>query len=268
MDILSIYRDVVRNCQPDMQNDLNKLQITTDDGPRNLTNNNVKLKDASFDKTEVFFRDLEKELVKKILEFKDGLIFGSIAWLTSDKILDALAKCNYVQIVVQKEDFLRPDVNTPTNVFDWKGHLRKKYNKLLFLGDRYDCRKPICDLSILGDPSVHPVRCLGNHNADKKSAFPRAHNKFIVFCKFTKAPNQKSRERQEIIYDPTAIWTGSFNLTKNASMSFENALYLENKSGENRIINAFLIEHHQIFALSEPLDWTTNWVEPEFRIGT
>jgi hypothetical protein len=251
-----------------MEINLNDLKISTDGGPLSLANNNVMLKNVSFDKTEVFFRELEKELIKKISEFKNGLIFGSIAWLTSDNILDALAKCSYVQIVVQKEDFLRPDLNSPSNAKDWKARLRKKYDQLSFLGDRYDCRKPICDLSILGDPSVDPVRCLGNHNAYKKSAFPRAHNKFLVFCKFLKEPNIKSRERQEIIYDPVGVWTGSFNLTKNASMSFENALYIEDKSGQNKILNAFLDEHHQIFALSEPLDWTTHWSEPEFRIGT
>ena len=26
------------------------------------------------------------------------------------------------------------------------------------------------------------VRCLGNHNADRRAAMPRAHHKFLVFC--------------------------------------------------------------------------------------
>ena len=42
----------------------------------------------------------------------------------------------------------------------------------------------------------------------------------------------------------------------------------EEKINKNGIINSFLKEHHQIFALSEQLNWTDTWTTPEFRIGT
>lgn len=32
-------------------------------------------------------------------------------------------------------------------------------------------------------------------------------------------------------------------------------------------LNDYLKEHHQIFALSEPLDWEHDWTETEYRIG-
>lgn len=252
-----------------MAKNLNLLKIDTDKGPLDLTNYNVNLDNAAFEKAEVYFRNLDSALIQKIIEFRDGLIFGSIAWLTSDIILDALAQCENVQIVVQKEDFLRPDINSPKNISVWKQKLRKKYSALKFSITRYECQKPICDLSILGDPNVDPVRCLGNHNASKKYAMPRAHNKFLVFCEFVKRPPVKRNSLKENVqYRAVAVWTGSFNLTKNAAMSFENALYIEERSGANKVIDSYLKEHHQIFALSEPLDWTSNYVEPEYRIGT
>jgi phosphatidylserine/phosphatidylglycerophosphate/cardiolipin synthase-like enzyme len=63
---------------------------------------------------------------------------------------------------------------------------------------------------------------------------------------------------------PYAVWTGSYNFTKNAGMSFENALYIEDQP----IVDAYMAEYAQIFSLSEPLDWTSEWSVPEYRIGT
>lgn len=246
---------------------LNELQINTDSEPIDLLDNSVKTESPSFEKVEVYFRELETNLIDKIKEYRDGFIFGSVAWLTSFNILDALAECDNVQIVVQKEDFLRPDLNVQDKN-DWKVKLRKKYESLRFCHDRYDMMYPINELSILGDPSVDPIRCVGNHNRDKKSAFPRAHNKFLVFCQSIKDSTDETRRNQEDIYKPVSAWTGSFNLTWNAVNSFENAVYMEDKKGENPVISSFLNEHHQIFALSEKIDWETDWIEPEFRIGT
>ncbi|MGG6325682.1 hypothetical protein ACQ5UC_18795 [Vibrio cholerae] len=61
----------------------------------------------------VYFRDLEKHLISHIN--KADLVVGAVAWLTSESILDALASVKNVQIVVQKEDFLRPDIYSRNN---------------------------------------------------------------------------------------------------------------------------------------------------------
>ena len=100
----------------------------------------------------------------------------------------------------------------------------------------------------------------GNHNRDKKPAFPRMHNKFLVFAKVTSGET----EHEPKIIEPYAVWTGSFNFTKNATNSLENALYIT----EQLIVNAFFNEYGQIAAMSEPLDWISDWAEPEWRIGT
>ena len=129
------------------------------------------------------------------------------------------------------------------------------------------CRNAICWadwsdlLSVASDPIIQPVRCIGNHNRDKKPAFPRRHNKFLVFC-------DTHETGADLDYDcvvrPYAVWTGSFNFTRNAAMSLENALVLTDSS----VVTAYFKEWGRILAVSELLDWKSEWCEPQWRIGT
>lgn len=237
---------------------LNYLYIDTDgSGDGTLKDYSVTSTEPHFDSVEAIFKNLESRLLDIIKQFENGAIFGCIAWLTSKPILKALSKCDNVQIIVQKEDFLRPDLEQNKSN-KWKAKLHILYSDLKCYTERHQFREPMGNLSVCSDPSVDAVRCVGNHNSDKNSAFPRAHHKFLVFCNFDSDGK----------YFPVALWTGSFNLTKNATCSFENVLYITDKSGKNNIINAYLNEHHQIFALSEKLDWENEWTTPEFRLGT
>jgi len=248
---------------------LNNSEIPTDENSIKLQNNNTQLNNYTIEKIEVFFKNLEEALIEKIHQYKDGAIFGSVAWLTSKKIIDALSTCRNVQIVVQKEDFLRPDLGEEKSKEEWKKELWDRYSKLRCDLYRYNCRNPINSLSIAnGNPQIDPIRCVGNYNRDKTSAFPRAHNKFLVFCDLISNPSEYSIDNNNSAYVPKAVWTGSFNLTWNATNSLENALYLEDSSNKNNIIEAYLNEHHQIYALSEQLNWSASWIAPEFRIGT
>lgn len=240
---------------------LHDLSIVVDSGPSQLLDDySTKTTSPHFDTVEVVFRNQESRLLDIVKSFENGAIFGCVAWLTSTPILQALGKCKNVQVIVQKEDFLRPDIDTG-NIDKWKSELWSLYSKIKCEMDRHDFREPICNLSVCGDPTVDGIRCVGNHNLDRKPAFPRAHHKFLVFCNIVKTKKRTS-------YVPVALWTGSFNLTKNATNSFENVLFFTDESGNNEIINAFLNEHHQIFALSETLKWSNVWAAPEFRLGT
>lgn len=98
-------------------------------------------------------------------------------------------------------------------------------------------------------------------NTAKDPAFPRMHNKFVIFCEVIEG---KEDYQWYPIVKPYAVWTGSFNVTKNATASFENALYIT----EPTIVNAYYQEWAQITALSESLNWFSDWCEPEWRIGT
>jgi hypothetical protein len=237
---------------------LNQLTIPTDsERSLGLADYSERVVNPHFDSVEVIFKNQQERLVEIINDYPKGVIFGCIAWLTSKPVLKAFANCENVQILVQKEDFLRPDFEVE------KARLRdvelwKLYGKVTCKLPRSCFRPPMGNLSLLGNPTVQGIRCVGNHNSDKTKTKPRAHHKFLVFCRLD-GNNE---------YHPEALWTGSFNLTDNATRSFENVTYFEDKSGTNEIISAFLKEHHQIFALSESLNWTHRWAAPEYRIGT
>lgn len=236
----------------DSQDNLNTLLIATD-GWEDMPLQDYSTKGSA--QTEVIFRNLEDRLIEMI--HQADAIFGCVAWLTNPHILDALAtKQNNVSIVIQKEDFLRPDRDARQK--DWKIKLRQMY-RTLGKTERYWLPGVAGRLSSGADQTCEAVRCVGNHNSEKHSAFPRMHNKFLVFCTFNTIEQEDFTD-----YTPYAVWTGSFNLTFNATMSFENAVIIYSSS----LANAYLNEWSQILALSEPLDWESEWVEPTWRIGT
>jgi hypothetical protein len=102
--------------------------------------------------TEVLFRNLTEKLVEQI-NLADA-VFGCVAWLTSVPILDALTTKKAVGIVVQKEDFLRPDSG------DWRQkRQREAYAKLpgfirYILGQTGH-------YNYAGSPESDAVRCVG-----------------------------------------------------------------------------------------------------------
>jgi phosphatidylserine/phosphatidylglycerophosphate/cardiolipin synthase-like enzyme len=110
-----------------------------------------------------------------------------------------------------------------------------------------------------GDSSL--IGCVGNHNREKKSAFPRMHNKFLLFCNVSESTSDLDY-RFEV--KPDTVWTGSFNLTRNAAMSLENALAITDPT----VVQTYFREWEQVLALSEPLDWSSDWCEPQWRVGT
>jgi len=213
-----------------------------------------------------YMRDLERHLLHHI-RAADAVV-GCVAWLTHPGILEGLAQRPHgVNLVVQKEDFLRPDLGQG----NWAARLRRLYEALRPATDRQsgdDVR--VTGMSCCVDPSIAPIRCMGNYNAEKHPAFPRMHHKFLVFCtKYLPPHVEESTHRlmEEEDYArllPYAVWTGSFNMTVNATQSFENALYITSPP----LVQRYFEEWGWIEALSEPLDWTTEWVAPEWRIGT
>lgn len=208
-------------------------------------------------KCHVLFDNLEEHLCDNIR--RADAVVGCVAWMTSFPILYALQDTT-ASIIVQKEDFLRPDTGVES-LHGWKVKLRTAYDRVKSLGERHDLTGTIIsDMSICIDPDIQGVRCVGNHNTDKKPAFPRMHHKFLVFCK--NGPGHRAAVGPALI--PYAVWTGSFNFTHNATRSFENAVYLT----DPEIVRAFFHEWEYVAALSEPLNWDSVWASPEWRIGT
>ena len=241
------------NMQKTNVGDLNKYKMPSEGGGEYAKDNSVNSGNIN-----AYFRNLETRLVEHIKEA--DFVYGAVAWLTSSSILTALSQVKRgVQIVVQKEDFLRPDTDQKT---PWaKNWLREKYDMLKCDIMRHNFGGVIGSLSYAIDPSMSPVMCVGNHNRDKAPAFPRMHNKFLIFAK---EPTYKTSSYDDQLINPYAVWTGSFNFTKNAGHSLENALYITKK----KIVRAYSKEYEQIFALSEFLDWQSDWCEPAYRIGS
>lgn len=238
-------------------NDLNQLKIQAD----TLNHSEVQLSDyqtASNDgKTDVYFRNIETHLLRHIAAA--DVVLGCVAWLTSEPLLKALAK-KQVSLIVQKEDFLRPDADV---VGHWKSRLRDLYSAIPATLCRYDegfQSTSLYGMSCATDPTIDAIRCVGNLNSSKSPAFPRAHHKFVVFCKQVDVPESEFGGG----FAPYEVWTGSFNFTKNATASLENAVAMRDLN----VVGAYFREYSQIAAISEPLNWTKEWVAPEWRIGT
>jgi hypothetical protein len=228
---------------------LNQLGGPTDGQPEVQVDHGVSV----VAKLDVIFRNQRDRLIGEIQ--KSAVVLGCVAWLTDNAVLQALAKCEHVSIVVQKEDFLRPDLGQRRA---WSQNLRQLYGALPSPLTRYSLPGGVASLSYCSDPSIAPVRCVGNHNRDKQAASPRMHNKFLIFCEHGRD------ECGDPSVIPRRVWTGSYNISANAAASWENAVLIDSAE----VADAYAREYAQIMAFSEPLDWTNEWVAPEYRIGS
>jgi len=241
--------------------DLNDLliEVAGDDG-KPLEDYGVFVSRAS---VRVFFKDIEARLVALIDAHRSEYgnqagIIGCVAWLTSPRILEALqmVRCS---IIVQKEDLWRPDEAGG----NFKAKLRERYDALREWPGRLSRLTfpwPASRLSTSIDDQLDPIRCIGNLNSARSPSFPRSHHKFIVFG----VVEPKDHSDVGEVWEPKSVWTGSFNFTKNAGCSFENAVLIHHRE----VALAYTKEWAQILALSEPLDYSAEWVAPEYRLGT
>lgn len=238
-------------------------------------------------KCTTVLRGLEARLVSEIDSLKkDDFAMFAIAWLSNKNILRAMAQAKqrgcFIVAVVQKEDFLRPDSRSRS---DFGAFLRPQYDALgsisidnnskfdhivrhlsqdSVIGEQYHS---FVDSSLsvnIGGNRITAVRCLGNHNKDKDPAFPRMHNKFVVFGHFNKEPWPENKEFYSKTPVPTKVWTGSFNCSASAEKSFENAVIIESEE----IATSYAKEFVLLLLLSEPLDWTSEWMAPSLEYGT
>jgi hypothetical protein len=233
--------------------DLNRTEIVNADGPSSMLRDPTSWE---LSPVTIYFRDLKP----RVIEFigRAEIIVGCVAWMTEPDILSALAKVPHgVSIIVQKEDFLRPDAN---NKGDWKSRLREQYGSLPYPPDRLSMPGIINGMSCCSDPTIQPVRCAGM--GDHGKVRPNMHHKFLVACRAVSKTDEHNQSF--LIPVPFAVWTGSANLTANSIRSLENAIVIESK----KIGQAYYAEWAQIAAISEPLDWDSEWVAPEWRIGT
>jgi hypothetical protein len=188
-----------------------------------------------------YFHDLEKKVLVLIEE--STYVIGCVAWLTNDSILDALAKKKGVKIVVNKEEYLRPD--TRVGKRDFYRKLRMKYNELddLFKTDCVSCSKPFisCEHFVKIFPNIKTEDLIGRDGAVLSCGivnnFSKMHHKFLLFF----GEN----------FEPKGVWTGSFNLSNNSNYCLENALYVTNPI----VFKEYLLEFEIIYSFSECYKW-------------
>ncbi|WP_133840697.1 phospholipase D-like domain-containing protein [Pelagimonas phthalicica] len=218
---------------------------------------------------ETRFDGIEGHLIELIAQ--SDVALGAIAWLTNERLLDALAQLKRASFVVQKEDFLRPDL-TDENKQHFSRRLRRQYDQLrpLSSNDFLDCypgsqegmpghNYSVENWLIAADGQYiqtdDAVRCIGFQRNQSKLSVPTMHHKFAVFGIY----------RPDVIILPTCVVTGSFNWSANAQVSRENIVTIFDK----RVCNDYVSEWAQLWALSEELDWSQETPRfPSHYIGT
>jgi phosphatidylserine/phosphatidylglycerophosphate/cardiolipin synthase-like enzyme len=207
----------------------------------------------------------QRESLLKLID-RSHTIVGCVAWLTDFSILAALRN-KRVCIIVQKEDFLRPDLDTgPLHIREHNKRLREAYEAILRGINRHALSAPF---SVCGEDDNEPaILCAGLASPRDKKTHPRMHHKFLLFD-WNGASDCGGEFGEECDpgygrIQPNAVFTGSYNITKNAQLSFENSLIIERPS----IVDKYMQEFEHIFGISEPLDWNSEWVNPRYRVGT
>lgn len=238
---------------------LNESLIPNDDRrtiPVSAYRRNKKLRLGATRLINIYFVDLINNLCEHIN--KADIVLGCVAWLTHPKVLIALRGKQAVSIVVQKEDWLRPDPGVP------RDHLRELYSELpagLSRRDRVLRDLMLGNMSWCSDETIDAIRCVGI--ASQNRTIPRMHHKFLVFCEAFQKRDPCGRGKS-YYYIPTSVWTGSLNPTKNGGLSFENAVVIESED----IAMHYFEEWANLLTVSEPLDWQATYMEPEWKIGT
>ena len=214
----------------------------------NIVNFNEMIRtDHSFKESDisVYFRGLKDKLISEINDSE--IILGAVAWLTDHDLLEAISK-KPCQIVLQKEDFLRPDMEVILSNSS-KKKLKEAYGKLSFDYTSINFSNKIFELSYDEIFDIEPVKCFGFLTEKMKHCSPKMHNKFLIFCYFDSTTNK---------IRPKKVWSGSANLTEMSMYSLENAILIDNEV----IAMQYLKEYEYIYYLSESLSWDSTWISP------
>lgn len=185
--------------------------------------------------TEVYFRNLEDALVREIE--RNDIVLGCVAWVTSPKVLEALAGRTTCLIVDRKVPRMTKELKELYKLIQWND--KTKIYEMLKNGHGwmdYFCYsnggKPL-PYSIYGDWNFEA----GMYYVDG-GRYRFMHHKFLLML----------RERGicdcgKTLYQPT-VWTGSYNFTKNAKTGLENAVVIRNNGIGASYLCEFLEAYH------------------------
>jgi hypothetical protein len=220
---------------------------------------------------EILFRDIKTRLIHELNNLpKNHVVFGCVAWFTDFEILKALKGKSY-GFVLQKEEFLRPDKVFSTNKshLSWNKWLRKLYDEAPNQTIQHESLLRFKFSSVLDElwwyncKKFGEFRCIGYipENKNEKSSIPRMHNKFLIFAEMN---NDEDSPKAGLF--PYKVWTGSYNMSGNASNSLENIVIMT----DEKVVQYYCQEWANLYVNSEKLDWESEYFYPDedFRIGS
>ena len=228
---------------------MNTQLINTDTGNKmplvdvGVTSGNIELVTRNIDARLV-------DLIKTEISNTQLAIFGCVAWMTDPTVIKALSTLPS-HILLQKEDFLRPDEDKRLHSpHQWKEIIKKNYSLLERKAfSQYNMPGVLAYINIATAWDTH-LRVIGT-TKQGDTIRPNMHHKFLVFTTYTLSEGYRDAN-----FTPYLVWTGSYNPTANAKKSFENVLIVRDAT----IAQAYLEEYIQLTAISEGLDWSQNYV--------
>lgn len=190
-------------------------------------------------RTSVVFTNLG-EVCARFIKGADAVV-GCTAWLSNDTVLDALEDVNSVSVIVNDDASLDGAHNA----------LRRRYAQLA-VGDEvtFQLRRPYSGVLIDHETLISPVAVVGSRRSATRNHPSLMHHKFLV--RVEKRPGCACFDRHCEVsgrYVPTAVWTGSFNPTRNGDRNLENAVIIESE----RVAARFVAEWHWTLRLSRGL---------------
>ena len=197
---------------------------------------------------EVHFRNLEEVLVNEI--HKHDIILGCVAWVSSPKVVEALAGKTTCLIVDRKlprlsknmqemYQLLRMNDKSPIYQMLKNGHGWGEYFS-------YSNGGEALPYTMYGDWNFEA----GMYYVDGGS-YRYMHHKFILMLK-----EDGDCSCGKKLYKPT-VWTGSYNFTKNAKTGLENAVIMRNNGVAAAYLGEFLEVFHNHALQLNVLDWET-----------
>ena len=222
---------------------------------------------------QVVFRDHRQRLLELFEDARgESLVcVGALYRLSDLEILDAMAQIP-TSIVVQKETLWRPDLD-PAARPGWRDLLREHYDEIAWSDEHHELflrqhfPSPLGDMKLLGDQQIAGVRCIGVLGGPRRDGrfAPLMHHKYLVFARLSWLPEPGHEGEDDppgkALWEPTTVWSGSYNLSRLASRSRENGLIIRDPV----IAGAFFQEWVALMCLSEALDWQSNDISPEWH---
>lgn len=235
--------------------------------------------DEAHDEIQVYFspRDSLAERVCQHISRATGGVLACTAWITDDRVLHALATtAPCVSLIVQNDDFAargtrRGAFASAAQYNRWAQRLAEQWSALSGTHAAADhglaawLRREYPTLASVrsGQRITAKERAWAAAQSDVTSATAVARTRWVVDA--VRAHGERSTTRNAhvarmhhkffVVFrnaTPFGVWTGSYNPTRVAAQSAENAVWIE----DERIATLYAHEHVRLLLASQPVRWT------------